>query len=98
LLCLAPPAGQLTENQTFPGIAQASHAGLAEMTFAIHGYNCKPPDSCLWPELLGSVVYASTGSNTVTRVTVITLMSSSCPKLCAVLATSLADIAVRTNS
>ncbi len=59
-----------------------------------------------WPELLhagpwiafGECVYASAGSNTGIRVTVITLMSSSCPKLCAVVATSVADLAIRTNS
>ena len=32
-----PPAGDVIENPQ--DIAQASHAGLAEMTFAIHGYN-----------------------------------------------------------
>jgi hypothetical protein len=42
--------------------------------------------------------YARTASNTAVRVTVITLMSSSCPKLCAALATSVADLAARTSS
>src|SRR3984957_12561681 len=52
----------------------------------------------LQPSMRPAAPYAAADSNAAARVTAITLISSSCPKVCAALATSAALLAVRSSS